>query len=110
MVLSESGRKFLIYSGFLLFVYTLISLVSLPLSFFFGFLLTLMYGVLNIVCLNQAFNDIARDIFNITSANDTWQNWLFWWFVTLIVFSFVFISMFVKLNEKENKKKRITSS
>ena len=111
MVLSESGRKVLIYSVFLLLVYSLLSLVSLSISLIFGCLLVVAYGVLNIVCLNQAFVDVARDIFRITSANDTWQTWFFWWIVTLIVFVFVFFTMYVRVMQGTIKRKRrVTSS
>ena len=111
MVLSKSGRRVLIYSAFLLLVYSILSLVSLPLSLIFGGLLVVVYGILNLVCLNQAFIDVARDIFNVTSANDTWQTWFVWWFVTLVVFGFVTFTLYVKImNERWKRKRQVTSS
>ena len=111
MVLSESGRKVLIYSVFLLLIYYLLSLISLSISLIFGCLLIGVYGILNLVCMNQAFVDVAKDIFHITSVNDTWYTWFFWWIITLIVFVFVFFTMYVRVMQRTiERKRRVTSS
>ena len=106
MALSEKGRYFLICTGTLLCLNMVLSFVSVPLSVFFGGLLILMYGILNIVCMTEAYIDITKEILNITNANDTWQNWLFWWFVTFGVFIFLWFIQMIQVNSVNKKKKR----
>ena len=106
MALSDKGRYFLICTGSLLCLNMILSFLSVSLSVFVGSLLILMYGILNIVCMTEAYIDIAKDIFNITSANDTWQNWLFWWFVTFAVFMFLSFIQMIQINSMNKRKKR----
>ena len=86
-------------------LYFTISLASRPLSLIFSGLLVVVYGILNLVCLNHAFIDVVKDIFNITSANNTWQTWFVWWFITLMVFVFVTFMFYVKIMNEWSKRK-----
>ena len=77
MTLSVRGIQFLVCTGVLLCLNMSLNCFSVSFSVFFGCLLVLMYGILNIVCLCEAYIDIAKDILNITSDNDTSQKWFF---------------------------------